>query len=185
MREFTYPHTIENGSGERLTFLRRVPGVNRDRLEGENLVLPGAGPPMHVHYHQEEGFTVLEGRIGYQRLGEPVRFAEVGESLVFPRGQAHRFWNAGTGNLRCSAYLEPADNIEYFLSEIFSSQARSGTGRPGLLESAYLMRRYRSEYSMLAIPEVVQRLVFPVLIAIGSGLGRFERYKDAPEPLYR
>jgi mannose-6-phosphate isomerase-like protein (cupin superfamily) len=185
VRTFAYPHTIENGSGERLTFLRRVPGINGDRIEGENLVLPGAGPPMHVHHHQEEGFTVLEGRIGYQRLGEPVQFAEVGESLVFAKGEPHRFWNAGTGNLRCSAYIEPADNIEYFLTEIFASQARAGNGRPGLLESAYLARRYRSEFSLLEIPAMVQRFVFPVLIAIGSALGRYRRYKDAPEPLYR
>lgn len=185
MRAYTYPHVIENGSGERLTFFRRVPGINGDRLEGENLVLPGAGPPMHVHYHQEEGFTVLEGRIAYQRLGEPVQFAEVGESLVFAKGEPHRFWNAGTGNLRCSAYLEPADNIEYFLTEIFDSAARSGNGRPGLLESAYLTRRYRSEYALLAIPAAVQRWLFPVLVAIGTALGRYRRYHDAPEPLHR
>lgn len=55
---YTYPHTIENGAGERLTFLRRVTGPRGDRLEGENLVAPGAGPPMHVHFHQDEVFTV-------------------------------------------------------------------------------------------------------------------------------
>ncbi|MGZ8379900.1 MAG: cupin domain-containing protein, partial [Gemmatirosa sp.] len=69
MSRYTYPHTIDNGAGERLTFLRRVPGVRGDRLEGENVVAPGAGPPMHVHYWQEEALTVQRGRIGYQRLG--------------------------------------------------------------------------------------------------------------------
>ena len=41
MRRYTYPHTIDNGAGERLTFLRRVPGVAGDRLEVENVVAPG------------------------------------------------------------------------------------------------------------------------------------------------
>src|SRR5688572_27515629 len=40
---YTYPHTIENGAGERLVFLRRVPGTIGDRLEVENVVTPGAG----------------------------------------------------------------------------------------------------------------------------------------------
>ena len=66
---YTYPHTIENGAGERITFLRRVPGATGDRVEGENLAMPGAGPPMHIHHYQVESFTVQRGRIGYQRLG--------------------------------------------------------------------------------------------------------------------
>ena len=28
MPRYTYPHTIDNGAGERLTFFRRVPGAN-------------------------------------------------------------------------------------------------------------------------------------------------------------
>ena len=37
---YTYPHTIENGVGERLVFLRKVRGQRGDRLEGENVVSP-------------------------------------------------------------------------------------------------------------------------------------------------
>jgi quercetin dioxygenase-like cupin family protein len=106
-QRYPYPHAIENG-GERLVFLRRVPGATGDRIEGENRVAPGAGPPMHVHHLQAEGLAVLEGRIGYQRLGEPEHFAGPGESVVFAAGEPHRFWNAGEGDLRCSAWIEPA-----------------------------------------------------------------------------
>jgi len=67
MHRYTYPHTIDNGAGERLTFLRRVPGPTGERVEGENVASPGAGPPMHVHHHQDEVFHVQRGRIGYQR----------------------------------------------------------------------------------------------------------------------
>ena len=95
MSRYTYPHTIDNGAGERLTFLRRVPGSAGDRLEVENVVKPGAGPPMHVHYYQEEALTVQQGRIGYQRPGEPPQFAGPGESVAFKAGEPHRFWNAG------------------------------------------------------------------------------------------
>ncbi|CAN5291148.1 hypothetical protein BH23GEM2_BH23GEM2_15910 [soil metagenome] len=49
-----YPYTIDNGAGEKLTFVRLIPNTSGGRLEGENLVSPGAGPPMHVHFLQEE-----------------------------------------------------------------------------------------------------------------------------------
>jgi hypothetical protein len=31
----------------------------------------------------------------------------------------------------------------------------------------------------------VQRIVFPVLVAIGTLLGRYRKYADAPEPVRR
>ena len=185
MERYTYPHAIENGAGERLTFLRRVPGPAGDRIEAENVVKPGAGPPMHVHHYQEEALTVQQGRIGYQRLGEPAQFAGPGETVVFKPGEAHRFWNAGKDDLRCTGYIEPADNVEYFLTEIFASTKRSVRGRPNPFEAAFLTRRYRSEYAMVAIPAAVQRFVFPVLVAVGRLLGRYTRYADAPEPVRR
>lgn len=186
MTRFSYPHTIDNGAGERLTFLRRVPTATGDRIEGENVVAPGAGPPMHVHRRQVEALTVQEGRIGYQRLGEAPQFAGPGETVVFAAGEAHRFWNAGTTDLRCSAYVEPADNFEYFLGEIFDSTRRrmqQGRHGPDPFESAFLVRRYRSEFMMLAVPQLVQQVVFPLLVFIGRLQGRFARYADAPEPV--
>jgi len=68
MVRYSYPHTIDNGGGERLTFLRRVQGPYGERLEVDNTVAPGAGPPMHSHRYQTEALTVVQGRIGYQRI---------------------------------------------------------------------------------------------------------------------
>ena len=181
----SYPHTIENGAGERITFLRRVPGPAGDRLEVENVVKPGAGPPMHVHHYQEEALTVLQGRIGYQRLGEPEQFAAVGETVVFKPGEAHRFWNAGEDDFRGTGYIEPADNVEYFLTEIYESTRRNGGARPDPFEAAFLMHRYRSEFTLTEIPGAVRRFVFPIQVAVGRLLGRYRRYADAPEPIRR
>lgn len=179
----TYPHSIENGAGERLTFLRRVPGLRGDRLEGENLVAPGAGPPMHVHRFEDEGFTVLEGRLGYQIRGQPPGYAEVGATVTFPAGVPHRFWNAGTVPLRCAAYVEPVGNMEYLLGALFESQRKSGGRRPNLLDMAYLCRRYRSEFVFMMMPGMVQQVLFPILIGVGRILGRYGQYADAPEPI--
>lgn len=182
---YTYPHTIDNGAGERIAFIRRVPGVAGDRLEGENVVKPGVGPPMHVHHCQEEVFHVQAGRIGYQRLGEPARFAGPGETVAFRAGEPHRFWNAGDDDLRCTGHVEPADNVEYILTEVFESAKRHGGGRPDPFDMAFLATRYRSEYTMVEIPAAVQRFVFPVLVALGKLLGKYGRYADAPEPVRR
>lgn len=180
---YTYPHTIENGFGERLTFERRVRGTAGERLEVSNVVQPGAGPPMHVHYRQEECLTVEQGRMGYQRLGAAEQFAGPGETVVFPSGDAHRFWNAGQDELRCTGYIEPPDNIEYFLTEIYASAKRSGGARPDLFDAAFLTRRYRHEFAMLEIPAPVQRFVIPAVAALGGLLGKYRGYSGAPEPV--
>ena len=140
---------------------------------------------MHLHHYQEQALTVAQGRIGYRRPGEPERFAGPGETVSFRAGEAHRFWNGGEDILRCKGYIEPADNIEYFLGAICESQKRSGGSRPNPVDAAYLARRYRSEYGIVGIPAPVQRFVFPILVAIGGLLGRYKKYADAPEPVRR
>ena len=176
-----YPRTIENGFGEQITFLRLVWEADGDRLELENLVSPGGGPPMHVHYLQEEGLTIVEGRLGYQRPGEPPQFAEKGETVVFKPGEPHKFWNAGDEELRCTGYAKPANNLEYFLTALYDSQKRAGSRRPDPFEGAFLATRYRGEFGMLEVPGFVRRFVFPVQVAIGKLLGKYARYADAPE----
>jgi hypothetical protein len=97
----------------------------------------------------------------------------------------HRWWNPDGAPLRCHGYVEPADNIEYFLGAIFDAQQRAGGPRPVMWDVAFLTRRYRSEVAMLEIPALVQRIVFPVIVAVGRLLGRYARYADAPAPIRR
>jgi quercetin dioxygenase-like cupin family protein len=182
MTRYTYPHTIENGAGERITFTRRVDADGRERLEGENVVKPGNGPPMHAHLLQEEVLTVRTGRLAYQRPGQEPRFAGPGETVAFPPGDGHKFWNAGDDDLVCTGHVAPVHNLEYFLTELFASTSRNG-GRPDPFDAAFLVTRYRSEFAMLEIPVAVQRIVFPVLVTVGRLLGRYARYADAPPPV--
>jgi quercetin dioxygenase-like cupin family protein len=179
----SYPHTIENGGGELLTFLGvRTDADGRELLEVENEVQPGSGPPMHAHHLQEESLTVQEGRIGYRLSGGSDRFAGPGETVTFAPGQMHRFWNAGDATLRCSGYVTPPGNLEYILTEVFASMRR-GRGRPNPFDAAYLIGRYRAELAQGDIPAPVRVIVFPILRAVGRLLGRDRRYADAPEPM--
>ena len=90
-----YPHTIDNGHGERMTFL----GVDGDRLCVDGDVDPGAGPPMHVHHLQSETITrrVRPHRLRDRRRAGPLRRPR--RDRHFAPGVEHRFWNAGDDDL--------------------------------------------------------------------------------------
>ncbi len=178
-----YPYAIDNGSGEVLTFLGVVRTPDGDRAEAEGIAQPGAGPPMHVHYRQEEAIRVVSGRLGYRVLGEEPRFAGPGELAVFAPGVPHRWWNAGDAELHTTGWVRPPDNIEFFLGALFASAKANGGGRPSVFDAAFLITRYRSEYAMLAIPAPVQRLLFPLVLFFGRLLGKYDKYKNAPEPI--
>jgi mannose-6-phosphate isomerase-like protein (cupin superfamily) len=178
-----YPYSIENGAGERITFTGRVRDADGERVIGEGVAQPKAGPPMHVHYLEEEGFTVVSGTLGYQRLGEEPRFAGPGETVVFPAGVIHRWFNPTNGEIRMTGWVKPPNNYEFILGSIFASMKRNGGRRPSVFDMAYLMTQYRHEMGNPMIPMFVQRVVFPVLVTIGKVTGRFGHFADAPPPI--
>ncbi len=181
--DIALPYTIDNALGEKITFKRITVKDGIPYLEGENEVAPGSGPPMHVHFHQDESFTVVSGKLGYQVPGQPEKFAGHGETVLFKAGVPHKFRNAGSQTLHCTGYITPPDNAVYFLAQVFTSTSRNG-GRPALYDIAYLLHRYRSEFAMLEIPAFVQKFVFPVVRFYGYLAGKHRKFADAPPPLY-
>lgn len=181
--QFQYPHTIENGGGERLIFKRLVQDPEGDWLEVENYVQPNGGPPMHVHHLQDEHLTVVQGKMGVEVLGEVPKYYEAGEGDTFKAGVAHRFWNAGSEPLVCTGWVKPPHNLEYFLTEIYKSSAANGGKQPGAFDAAYLLDRYRSEFDMLDIPGFVKKVIFPVALFFGKLQGKQRKFEGAPAPL--
>jgi quercetin dioxygenase-like cupin family protein len=173
-----YPHTIDNGHGERMTFL----GLDGDRLLISSRVDPGAGPPMHVHHLQSETIRVISGSIGVELQDGPARFAGPGDTLTFDPGVVHRFWNAGDGELVLEGEVSPALNLEYFLTQVYASVKANG-GRPSALDAAFLLTRYRTEFAMTSIPLPVRRFVFPLQAFLGRVFGRYGHFSDAPAPI--
>jgi quercetin dioxygenase-like cupin family protein len=179
-----YPYTLDNGQGELLIFTGVASGPDGERVEADGVAQPGAGPPMHVHYLQEEAARVVSGRMGYQLLGQDPKFAEAGELVVWPAGTPHKWWNAGTTELRMTGWCKPPGNIEYFLGATFASVKENG-GRPGIFDAAFLITHFRAEYAMLELPGFVRRVVLPIAYGVGRLLGKFEKYKDAPASVRR
>ena len=176
----TYPHTIDNGHGEKLTFL----GIQDGRLRARSHVAPGAGPPMHIHHMQTESMSVHAGRVGVQIAGEPQFFRGPGETVTFAPGVEHRFWNAGEDELVMTGEVYPPHNLEFFLTQVFASTKAHG-GRPGAFDGAFLMTRYRDEFTLTAIPVLVRRFVLPIQAFLGRLLRRYGHFEDAPAPVRR
>ena len=58
----------------------------------EAIVLPGGGPPPHIHRKEDETFYILEGEITFQIGGER-RVAGPGTFVHMPIGNLHAFKN--------------------------------------------------------------------------------------------
>ena len=179
-----YPHTIANGHGEALTFLGVSEGPKGPTMRWRAEVQAGAGPPMHVHFQQEETITVVTGRLGYQIQGLEVCYCEPGETAAFGPGVPHKFWADGDQVLHMKGTITPPHNVEYYLGEIYRSiRENDQDGRPDDFEAAYLLKRYGREYDMLEIPPFVKAVVFPVLRMVGGITGKFKQLEQGPNPL--
>ena len=82
-----------------------------------------------------------------------------------------------------TGWCAPPGNVEFYLAALFASMKVNGGKRPGLFDAAFLTTRYRTEFAMLELPTVVRRLVIPVIYALGVALGKYAKYKDAPQPI--
>jgi hypothetical protein len=72
---YSYPHTVENSARERITFVQRVQDPAGDRLEFENHLKLGSGPPINIHnYHPSHArrcgfFVPYVADVGNRLLG--------------------------------------------------------------------------------------------------------------------
>ncbi|MFC5864426.1 cupin domain-containing protein [Acidicapsa dinghuensis] len=74
---------------------------------------PG-GPPLHLHFAQEEWFHVEEGEVLFQ-LGDKQATLKSGETVLVPRNIPHTF-SAVRGPARMTIAFSPAGNMEqYFI----------------------------------------------------------------------
>jgi quercetin dioxygenase-like cupin family protein len=79
----------------------------------EAIVLPGGGPPPHIHRREDETFYVLEGEITFQ-IGEERQVSRPGSFVHMPIGNQHSFKNETDKNARMLITLMPAGLEEMF-----------------------------------------------------------------------
>ncbi len=96
-------------------------------LLGEEVSLPGGGPPPHIHHREDEIFCVLEGEYEFL-VGERTIRAGAGSIVYGPRNIPHTFKNVGTTPARMLAFVTPA-GFEGFLEEV-GQEATDGSSPP-------------------------------------------------------
>ncbi|MGH7608610.1 MAG: cupin domain-containing protein [Candidatus Dormibacteria bacterium] len=147
---------IENPvSGERITILETAAETGGDHLTFEVRLRPqGRVPSGHIHPHQTETFSVLEGRMRFRR-GLRVVSVGPGGSVTVPPGTFHSFLNPGPEAARMVVRSYPALRMEEVLragAELGRVRA-TGLGRLSwLLEVLAFLREYRAEVAAPLLP---------------------------------
>ena len=82
----------------------------------EHAHLMKGGPPLHLHYHQEEWFYVMEGEVMFQ-VGDQRKHLGPGESVLAPRMIPHAFSAIGQVPSHMIIAYTPAGMMEQFFRD--------------------------------------------------------------------
>jgi len=175
---------LENRNNGKILRMCRV----RDAQGQIALILDGSmpprrgGPPLHVHFHENEEIIVKAGPLGAQ-IGTEKIIVPAGGTVVMSAGVLHRWWNAGDDLLELSGKAIPAVDLDRFLQALFAVLNASSNGRPSIFHMAHVLWRHRQTQLLSVPPPAVQRIVFPVILLIGRILGKYRgsSWPGAPE----
>lgn len=112
--------TTRSYMGGLMTFLVTSAETDNRLMLLEVRTVPGAEPPPHLHYDQDEVFYISEGEIEVYCMGQ-VRIARTGETVFLPRKHAHAFYFLSP--IRFLALAQPGGLDGYF--ETMSNPATS------------------------------------------------------------
>jgi quercetin dioxygenase-like cupin family protein len=164
---------LENRHTGEVLSLRRTRRGDESVLELRGSLPPRRhGPPLHVHYVEHEEGRVIAGRLCAEIGGRRV-VAGAGETVRFTAGVAHRWWNDGDEPVEVDGYAAPVADLDRYLQAVFEIMNAGAPGHPPLFYLAHLALRHRRTQAALVMPTAVQQLLFRVIVAIGTALGRY------------
>src|SRR5262245_25447144 len=166
--------TLENHHTGEILRMRRVSGNDGHTvliLEGS--LPPGtSGPPLHVHSDSRETIFVKSGLLGV-RIGREKSEVLPGKTAAVPAGVLHTWWNAGDELLETSGRAVPASDLDRFIQALWAVVNASSSGRPSIFYLANVLWRHRRTQAVALPPRAVQRLVFPLILLLGTALGKY------------
>src|SRR6516164_143771 len=160
-------------TGERLT-LRRIKtdnGVEELRLAG-SLPAHRQGPPLHIHFEEDERGEVVSGTVSALVDGK-LLVVKSGGFAHFPKGSAHRWWNDGDEELVLRGVVTPAIDLDRYLQAVFEVLNAGPANRPPIFYMAHVLYRHRKTQLALVVPRAVQRILFPIVVLLGTVLGKY------------
>lgn len=104
----------------------------------EDLCPPGVGVPPHVHQHEDELVSILEGEYEIFLDGQTYHVTQ-GGIVNFPRLVPHAFRNSGAGPARALFTVTPGASFERFFNELSSLPAGAPPDPAKITE---IFRRY-------------------------------------------
>lgn len=113
-------------------------------------------PLEHYHPQQEERFQVLEGSLRV-RIDGKERELVAGDLLTIPAGQPHAMWTTESA-ARVHWETRPAlGTWDFFAAttRLAESGRLGADGKPGMLDGALLLHRFRREMRVPRMPRAV------------------------------
>ena len=158
-------------TGEVLVMRRMRDAQGQIVLTLDGTLPPGtSGPPLHVHFHENEEGIVKAGTLGAQ-IGKDKFVVPAGGNVVLPAGSPHRWWNAGDDLLEFSGHVVPVD-LDRYLQAVFAV-LNASNGRPPIFYLAHVLWRHRDTQLLSIPPPPIQRILLPVVLIIGRILGKY------------
>jgi quercetin dioxygenase-like cupin family protein len=154
--------------------MRRVRGSDGHTvliLEGSLPPGPSAAPP-HVHLDSRETIVVRTGLLGIQIGGEKF-VVPAGQTAVVPPGVVHTWWNAGDELMQLSGRAVPASDTDRYIQALWEVFNASPSGRPSIFYLAHVLWRHRRTQVVALPPKVIQRIVLPLILLLGTALGKY------------
>jgi quercetin dioxygenase-like cupin family protein len=160
-------------TGERLELQRTIRNGKPSLIIRGTLPPHRQGPLLHVHHAETEEGRVLAGTLSATVDGRDFR-AGAGEVIRFPAGSVHRWWNDGADTLVAEGYVMPLVDLDQYLQAVFDVlNSGPAADRPPLFYMAHVMWRYRRTQGVLLMPKVIQVLLWPLIVGIGTMLGHY------------
>lgn len=135
----------------------------------------GGNAIAHVHPKADEYFHVHKGRLMIMIDGVE-HFADVGETVMVPRGKAHFFRNASESETHATVSFTPGQkHLRFFInlaaSTVLTPENFSPQGDAKLLAIALKLHAYRDHLYLAGPPIWVQKLMFATLAPISRLMG--------------
>ena len=104
-------------------------------------------PPPFTRHEFIEVFTVLEGRLAFQYLGESVFYVSAGDAVTVASGLSHTFWNPDEQPLHIMLACTPA-GLDRFFEAIHREMERLTAGEIEQAEISACMAKLRVEHGI-------------------------------------
>jgi mannose-6-phosphate isomerase-like protein (cupin superfamily) len=104
-------------------------------------------PPPFTRHEFIEVFSVLEGRLAFQYLGEAPFYVSAGDAVTVPSGLSHTFWNSDDQPLRIMLVCTPA-GLDSFFEAIHCEAEKLKAGEIGQHEVSSSMAKLRVKYGI-------------------------------------